>query len=117
MQIKLLKAIQSLESRRVRKKGKGGEKGKKRDNILDHIKKLLEDNTLTLNFFINSLSPLVVAARIPTEPQLLKALLQHSQINLNITNYEGRSALSYAAEFQQVQSLKCLLGKRAKHDL
>jgi ankyrin repeat protein len=117
MQIELLEAIQSLESRRVRKKGKGGEKGKKRDNILDHIEKLLEDDTLTPNFFINGLSPLVVAARMPTEPRLLKALLQHGQIDLNMTDCEGRSALSYAAEFQQVQSLKCLLGKGAKHDL
>jgi ankyrin repeat protein len=117
MQIELLEAIQSLESRGVRKKGKGGGKGKKRDNILDHIEKLLEDDTLTPNFFINGLSPLVVAARMPTEPRLLKALLQHGQIDLNMTDCEGRSALSYAAEFQQVQSLKSLLGKGAKHDL
>jgi ankyrin repeat protein len=72
---------------------------------------------VTPNFFINGLSLLVVAVRMPTEPWLLKALLQHSQIDVNMTDCEGRSALSYAAEFQQAQSLKCLLGKAAKNDL
>ncbi|EAW20706.1 ankyrin repeat domain-containing protein [Aspergillus fischeri NRRL 181] len=84
---------------------------------MDRIEKLLEDDTLTPNFFINGLSPLVVAARMPTEPQLLEALLQHGQIDVNMTDCEGRSALSYAAEFQQLQSLKSLLCKGAKHDL
>lgn len=76
-QIELFEAMRSLESRRVREKGKGGEKRRKRDDIKDCIKKLLEDDTLTPNFFINGLSPLVVAARMPTEPWLLEVLLQH----------------------------------------
>jgi ankyrin repeat protein len=101
----------------VKKKGKGGRKRRERDNIMDRIKKLLEDDTLTPNFFINGLSPLVMAVRMPTEPWLLEALLQHGQVDVNMTDCEGRSALSYAAEFQQAQSLKRLLGKGAKHDL
>ncbi|KAF4225592.1 hypothetical protein CNMCM6457_008014 [Aspergillus fumigatiaffinis] len=110
MQIELFKAIQSLESKRVRK-------GARKRDIMNRIEKWLEDDSLSPNFFINGLSPLVVAARMPIEPWILEALLQHSQIEVNMTDTEGRSALSYAAEFQQIRSLKSLLGKSAKHDL
>ncbi|KAL2812245.1 ankyrin repeat-containing domain protein [Aspergillus cavernicola] len=88
---------------------------KLRSKYETQIQRFLEDETFDLNYHRAGFSPLSKAATYPND-FILTILLKSGRIDVDLRNDEGRTALSYAAQFQGASCVKTLLLHGANHD-